>query len=204
MDSNLFKTKSIEQLVGDVEHGAKALKRSLSAFDLTLLGIGGFPASDPLNLGMMGMHGEAWVNTAIQQADLLLAFGMRFDDRVTGNLKTYASQARKVHIDIDPAEIGKNVPVDVGLVGDLRDVLGTLLPGVVAGTLLTFIPAAGDYVNVQLLGTPSSSMIGNVIQSRFLVVVDYPTASALSFTLMAAILVLVLVYIRRAGTEDLV
>jgi spermidine/putrescine transport system permease protein len=78
------------------------------------------------------------------------------------------------------------------------------MPGVVAGTLLTFIPAAGDFVNVQLLGTPSSSMIGNVIQSRFLVVVDYPTAAALSFTLMAAILVLVLIYIRRAGTEDLV
>jgi spermidine/putrescine transport system permease protein len=77
------------------------------------------------------------------------------------------------------------------------------LPGVVAGTLLTFIPAAGDFVNAQLLGTPEQSMIGNVIQSRFLVVVDYPTASALSFTLMAAILVVVLVYIRRAGTEEL-
>ncbi len=86
---------------------------------MTLLGIGGIPASHPLNLGMMGMHGEAWVNTAIQEADLLLAFGMRFDDRVTGNLKTYAPNARKVHIDIDPAEIGKNVTVDVGLVGDL-------------------------------------------------------------------------------------
>ena len=90
---------------------------------MTLLGIGGIPASHPLNLGMMGMHGEAWVNTAIQEADLLLAFGMRFDDRVTGNLKTYAPNARKIHIDIDPAEIGKNVPVDVGIVGDLRDVL---------------------------------------------------------------------------------
>lgn len=78
------------------------------------------------------------------------------------------------------------------------------MPGVVAGTLLTFIPAAGDFVNVEFLGTPSQSMIGNVIQSRFLVSVDYPTASALSFTLMAVILVLVLVYIRRAGTEDLV
>jgi spermidine/putrescine transport system permease protein len=77
------------------------------------------------------------------------------------------------------------------------------LPGVVAGTLLTFIPAAGDFVNAQLLGTPQQSMIGNVIQSRFLVVVDYPTASALSFTLMAAILVIVLIYIRRAGTEEL-
>ena len=60
------------------------------------------------------MHGEAWVNTAIQEADLLLAFGMRFDDRVTGNLKTYAPNAKKIHIDIDQAEIGKNVKVDVG------------------------------------------------------------------------------------------
>jgi acetolactate synthase I/II/III large subunit len=100
---------------------------------MTLLGIGGIPASHPLNLGMMGMHGEAWVNTAIQEADLLLAFGMRFDDRVTGNLKTYAQNARKIHIDIDPAEIGKNVPVDVGLVGDLRTMLETLLPGVQPG-----------------------------------------------------------------------
>ncbi len=97
---------------------------------MTLLGIGGIPASHPLNLGMMGMHGEAWVNTAIQEADLLLAFGMRFDDRVTGNLKTYARNARKVHIDIDSAEIGKNVPVDVGLVADLRTMVETLLPGV--------------------------------------------------------------------------
>jgi acetolactate synthase I/II/III large subunit len=81
----------------------------------------------------MGMHGEAWVNTAIQEADLLLAFGMRFDDRVTGNLKTYAPNARKVHIDIDPAEIGKNVGVDVGLVGDLRAVLDGLMPDVAPG-----------------------------------------------------------------------
>jgi acetolactate synthase-1/2/3 large subunit len=100
---------------------------------MTLLGIGGIPASHPLNLGMMGMHGEAWVNTAIQEADLLLAFGMRFDDRVTGNLKTYALNAKKVHIDIDPAEIGKNVKVEVGLVGDLRTMLETLLPDVQPG-----------------------------------------------------------------------
>jgi acetolactate synthase I/II/III large subunit len=94
----------------------------------TLLGIGAFPASHPLNLGMMGMHGEAWVNTAIQEADLLLAFGMRFDDRVTGNLKTYALNAKKIHIDIDPAEINKNVRVDVGLVGDLKETLEQLMP----------------------------------------------------------------------------
>ena len=95
---------------------------------LTLLGLGAFPASHPLNLGMMGMHGEAWVNHTIQEADLLLAFGMRFDDRVTGNLKTYASNAKKIHIEIDPAEINKNVKVDVPLVGDLREVLHELLP----------------------------------------------------------------------------
>jgi acetolactate synthase-1/2/3 large subunit len=90
---------------------------------VTLLGIGVLPASHPNNLGMMGMHGEAWVNTAIQEADLLIALGMRFDDRVTGNLKTYAQHAKKIHVDIDPAEIGKNVPVDVGIVWDVRDVL---------------------------------------------------------------------------------
>ncbi len=100
---------------------------------MTLLGIGAFPASHPLNLGMMGMHGEAWVNTAIQEADLLIALGMRFDDRVTGNVRTYARQAKKIHIDVDAAEIGKIVPVDVGIVGDLCDVLGSLVPGVEAG-----------------------------------------------------------------------
>jgi acetolactate synthase-1/2/3 large subunit len=97
---------------------------------LTLLGLGAFPASHPMSLGMMGMHGEAWVNRAIQEADLLLALGMRFDDRVTGNLKTYAPNAKKIHIEIDPAEINKNVKVDVALVGDLREVLQELLPGV--------------------------------------------------------------------------
>ncbi|MDT8897144.1 MAG: biosynthetic-type acetolactate synthase large subunit [Thermanaerothrix sp.] len=94
---------------------------------MTLLGIGGFPASHPLNLGMMGMHGQAWVNQAIQEADLLLAFGMRFDDRVTGNVKTYATHARKIHVDIDPTEINKNVKVDVSVIGDLREALCLLL-----------------------------------------------------------------------------
>jgi acetolactate synthase I/II/III large subunit len=93
----------------------------------TLLGLGAFPASHPLNIGMMGMHGEAWVNHAIQEADLLLAFGMRFDDRVTGNLKTYAQNARKIHIDIDPSEINKNVVADAAIVADLRETLRELL-----------------------------------------------------------------------------
>jgi len=94
----------------------------------TLLGLGGFPASHPLALGMMGMHGESWVNNAIQQSDLLLAFGMRFDDRVTGNLATYAPNAKKIHIEIDPSEINKNVKVDVALIGDLKQVLNTMAP----------------------------------------------------------------------------
>ena len=78
------------------------------------------------------------------------------------------------------------------------------MPGVVAGTLLTFIPAAGDYINAELLGTTKVSMIGNVIQDQFVVVTDYPTASALSVMLMAVILVMVMIYVRRAGTEELV
>jgi acetolactate synthase I/II/III large subunit len=97
---------------------------------MTLLGLGGFPASHPLNLGMMGMHGEAAVNLAIQEADLLVAVGMRFDDRVTGDLKTYAPKARKIHLEIDPSEINKNVRADVGIVGDVRETLEALLPGV--------------------------------------------------------------------------
>ena len=78
------------------------------------------------------------------------------------------------------------------------------MPGVVAGTLLTFIPASGDYINAELLGSTQTKMIGNVIQTNFFEIRDYPTASALSFALMAIILVLVFTYIRRAGTEDLV
>lgn len=93
---------------------------------MTLLGLGALPASHPLNLGMMGMHGEAWVNTAIQEADLLIALGMRFDDRVTGKLDTYAVNAKKIHVDIDPSELNKVVKVDVGLVADLKEALKTL------------------------------------------------------------------------------
>jgi acetolactate synthase I/II/III large subunit len=97
---------------------------------LTLLGLGCFPASHPLSLGMMGMHGEAWVNEAIQTADLLIALGMRFDDRVTGKLSTYAPKAKKIHVEIDRAEINKNIRVDAPLIGDLREILDRLLPGV--------------------------------------------------------------------------
>ena len=118
---------------GVMESGAMEQVRTLAEraqipVALTLLGLGGFPASHPLNLGMMGMHGESWVNHAIQDADLLIACGMRFDDRVTGSLSTYATKAKKIHIEIDPSEVNKNVKVDVALVGDLRAVLEDLLP----------------------------------------------------------------------------
>ncbi len=95
----------------------------------TLLGLGGFPAGHPLFLGFMGMHGSPWTNLAIQEADLILALGMRFDDRVTGNPKTFAEHARKIHVEIDRAEVGKIIPVDLALQGDLREVLERLLPG---------------------------------------------------------------------------
>jgi acetolactate synthase-1/2/3 large subunit len=117
--------------------GATGLVRELAEraqipVTLTLLGKGAMPEDHPLTLGMMGMHGQAESNHAIQEADLLIALGMRFDDRVTGNLKTYAPNAKKIHIDIDPSEINKNVRVDVGIPGDLRAVLTQILPGVQA------------------------------------------------------------------------
>lgn len=99
----------------------------------TLLGLGGFPATHERNLGMMGMHGESWVNKAIQESDLIIAIGMRFDDRVTGNVKTYAQNAKKIHVELDPAEINKNVRVEVPIVADARSVLEQLLPHVERG-----------------------------------------------------------------------
>ena len=95
---------------------------------LTLLGLGAMPHFHPLCLGMMGMHGEAWLNHAIQNADLLIALGMRFDDRVTGKLDSYAQNAKKIHVEIDASEIHKNVHADVAIVGDLKQVLPKLIP----------------------------------------------------------------------------
>jgi acetolactate synthase, large subunit (EC 2.2.1.6) len=89
----------------------------------TLLGIGSFPGNHILNFGMLGMHGMAYANMAVQNADLIIAIGMRFDDRATANTKGFAPQARIIHIDIDPAEIGKNVPIDIPIVGDVKSVL---------------------------------------------------------------------------------
>jgi acetolactate synthase-1/2/3 large subunit len=96
----------------------------------TLLGISAFPQAHELHLGMPGMHGEVHVNKAIQTADLILGIGMRFDDRVTGNTATFAPRAKIVHIDIDSAAIGRNVPVAIGIVGDARAISERLLTAV--------------------------------------------------------------------------
>ncbi len=93
----------------------------------TLMGLGCIPADHPLNLGMLGMHGTEYANYAITGCDLLFSIGVRFDDRVTGNIATFAPDAKVIHIDIDPAEIGKNKPVDVPIVGDAKSVLTDLL-----------------------------------------------------------------------------
>ena len=124
---------------GVIQSGAAAAVRALAEkadipVAATLLGLGAFPATHPLALGMMGMHGEAWVNHAIQEADLIVALGMRFDDRVTGDPKTFAAKAKKIHVEIDRAEIGKTVRCDLNLVADLRTVAGRLFEGARART----------------------------------------------------------------------
>ncbi len=99
-----------------------ALKRKIPV-TTTLMGMGAFPGNNYLNLGMLGMHGTRYANYAIGESDLLIAVGVRFDDRVTGNIATFAPHARVIHIDIDAAEIGKNVDVDVPIVGQVKEVL---------------------------------------------------------------------------------
>jgi acetolactate synthase-1/2/3 large subunit len=94
----------------------------------TLLGLSGFPGNHPLSLGMLGMHGMYWANIAVDQADLIIGLGMRFDDRVTGKASTFAPHARIIHLDIEPTQVGRNVPVEVPLVGDAKVVLQALLP----------------------------------------------------------------------------
>ena len=115
---------------GSMKEIRELAERGKMPISTTLLGIGGVPGSHPLNMGMMGMHGTAQANHAIQEADLLIACGMRFDDRVTGNLKTYSPNSKKIHIEIDESELNKNVRVDVAIHGDLSAVLRQLKPGV--------------------------------------------------------------------------
>jgi len=116
---------------GVVASGASDLLRHLAEgahipVAMTLMGLGCFPSNHPLSLGMLGMHGSWYANTAISHCDLLIAIGVRFDDRVTGKIAEFAPTARKIHIDIDPAEINKNVQVEIPIVGDVRRVLTAL------------------------------------------------------------------------------
>lgn len=94
----------------------------------TLMGLGGFPGGHPLALGMLGLHGSRYANQAVTECDLLIALGVRFDDRVTSEFSTFAPKAKIIHMDIDPAEIGKNVRVNLPIVGDVKNILTALIP----------------------------------------------------------------------------
>ena len=138
--------------------------------------------------------------TTLTASAVAVVAGMTYNFLPFMTLPLYASLER-----IDPRTLEASGDLYANAFTTFRKVTFPLsLPGVVAGNLLTFIPAAGDYVNAAILGNPQTRMLGNVIDSKFFRVVDYPTAAALSFMLMAAILILVTAYIRRAGTDELV
>jgi acetolactate synthase-1/2/3 large subunit len=113
----------------------------------TLLGIGAMPETHPLCLGMGGMHGEAYTNKALSEADLIVSLGCRFDDRLTGPAGQFANQAQIIHVDVDPVEIDKNVPVDLAVVGDLKDVLPALIPLVEAGNRQAWLARIQEWRN---------------------------------------------------------
>ena len=139
-------------------------------------------------------------STTLTSTSFAVVMGMTYNFLPFMTLPLFASIDR-----IDPRTLEASGDLYANGYTTFRKVtLPLSMPGVVAGTLLTFIPAAGDYVNAAILGNPNTKMLGNVIESRFFKIVDYPTAAALSFTLMAAILILVTLYIRKAGTEELV
>jgi spermidine/putrescine transport system permease protein len=138
--------------------------------------------------------------TSITSSAFAVVTGLAYNFLPFMTLPIYASLER-----IDPRTLEAASDLYANGFTTFRKVtLPLSMPGVVAGTLLTFIPAAGDYINATILGSPANKMLGNVIEARFFKIVDYPAAAALSFTLMAAILVLVTLYIRRAGTEELI
>ncbi len=138
--------------------------------------------------------------TTITASSFAVVMGLTYNFLPFMTLPIYASLDR-----IDPRLLEASGDLYSNGLTTFRKVTVPLsMPGVVAGTLLTFIPAAGDYINAAILGNPTTKMIGNVIDSRFFRIVDYPTAASLSFTLMAAILLMVVIYIRRSGTDELV
>jgi acetolactate synthase-1/2/3 large subunit len=145
----------------------------------TLLGISAIPESHYLHLGMPGMHGEVHVNRAIQQADLIIGVGLRFDDRVTGNLAAFARGARIIHIELDASEIGKNVPVAVGIIGDAKTVLRTLLPRVASRECEAWREEIAGFVRPRVDGfrgglTPEGILaaIGHATAGRCTIVSD--------------------------------
>ena len=159
-----------------------------------ILGEEGFVVPPLRTLGIIGE------STTLTSTSFAVVIGMTYNFLPFMTLPLYASLER-----IDPRTMEASGDLYANGITTFRRVtLPLSMPGVVAGTLLTFIPAAGDYVNAAILGNPNSKMLGNVIESRYFRIVDYPTAAALSFTLMAAILILVTLYIRKAGTEELV
>ena len=159
-----------------------------------ILGEEGFLVPTLRSLHLLGAQ------TTITSTAVAVVAGMTYNFLPFMTLPLYASLER-----IDPRTIEASGDLYANAITTFRKVTVPLsMPGVVAGTLLTFIPAAGDYVNAAILGSPNTKMIGNVIESRYFKIVDYPTAAALSFTLMAAILILVTLYIRKAGTDELV
>ena len=159
-----------------------------------ILGEEGFVVPGLRTLGIIGE------NTTLTSTSFAVVMGMTYNFLPFMTLPLYASIDR-----IDPRTLEASGDLYANGFTTFRKVtLPLSMPGVVAGTLLTFIPAAGDYVNASILGSPNTKMIGNVIESRYFKIVDYPTAAALSFTLMAAILILITLYIRKAGTEELV
>jgi spermidine/putrescine transport system permease protein len=159
-----------------------------------ILGEEGFVVPPLRTLGIIGE------TTTLTSTSFAVVLGMTYNFLPFMTLPLYASLER-----IDPRTMEASGDLYANGITTFRRVtLPLSMPGVVAGTLLTFIPAAGDYVNAAILGNPNTKMLGNVIESRYFRIVDYPTAAALSFTLMAAILILVTLYIRKAGTEELV
>ena len=159
-----------------------------------ILGEEGFVVPGLRNLNIIGEQ------TTLTSTSIAVVAGMTYNFLPFMTLPLYASLER-----IDPRTIEAAGDLYAkGITAFRRVTVPLSMPGVVAGTLLTFIPAAGDYVNAAILGSPNTKMIGNVIESRYFKIVDYPTAAALSFTLMVAILILVTLYIRKAGTEELV
>uniref|UniRef100_UPI00404AAA98 ABC transporter permease n=1 Tax=Candidatus Planktophila sp. TaxID=2175601 RepID=UPI00404AAA98 len=159
-----------------------------------ILGEQGFVVQPLRSLGVIAE------STTLTSSAFAVVMGMTYNFLPFMTLPLYASIDR-----IDPRTLEASGDLYANGLTTFRKVtLPLSMPGVVAGTLLTFSPAAGDYVNATILGSPQTKMLGNVIESRYFRIVDYPTAAALSFTLMATILVLVTIYVRKAGTEELV